>query len=157
MPPFPPHFLLMVVSVPFVMGMPEPLTEDGWEPPLDPPPSLPFPPMDGSGRIFHSDGNSSTLPPVGGMEAYCQMLMQGPVPIPESQLPWYCQCTRCQTTQGPKGDYGERGLPGKGKIKQLCNTRISVALEISFRSQKLFLSQSVIKYMKVNLTAELWK
>ncbi|XP_056229615.1 inner ear-specific collagen [Seriola aureovittata] len=112
MPTFPLHFLLMVVSLPIVVAMPEPISVDSWEPPLHPPPTVSYPPMDGPGGSFHSQGDNITEPPAGAMEAYCQMLLQGPVPVPSDQIPWFCLCTRCQSTQGPKGDRGDRGLPG---------------------------------------------
>ncbi|XP_042270102.1 inner ear-specific collagen-like [Thunnus albacares] len=103
------HFLLMAVSLSIATAMPEPFSPDGWEPPVDPPPTLPYPPMDGS---FFPDGDNMTEPPAGAMEAYCQMLLQAPVPVPPDQIPWFCLCTHCKSTEGPKGDRGDRGLPG---------------------------------------------
>lgn len=111
------HFLLMAVSLLVVMAMPEPISEDNWEPPLSPPTALPYPPMDGLGRFFYPDGDNMTEPPAGALEAYCQMLLQAPVPVPPDQIPWFCLCTHCQSSQGPKGDRGDRGLPGKQYTK----------------------------------------
>lgn len=64
---------------------------------------LSIPPTNGPGRPFYSSE-------AGSLEAYCQMLLQ--VPIPPEQIPWFCLCTHCQGNQGPKGERGERGLPG---------------------------------------------
>lgn len=47
---------------------------------------------------------------VSDQDAYCQMLLQSSVP--EQQIPWFCVCTRCQNTRGPKGNRGDEGLPG---------------------------------------------
>ncbi|XP_040901602.1 inner ear-specific collagen [Toxotes jaculatrix] len=110
MPNFPLHFLLMVVSLPIIMAMPEPLSPDGWEPPLHPPPTPAYPPVDSPGRSFYPVGDNETELPAGTLEAYCQMLLQ--IPLPPDQIPWFCLCTHCQSTQGPKGDQGDRGLPG---------------------------------------------
>ncbi|GLD53461.1 inner ear-specific collagen-like protein [Lates japonicus] len=106
------HFLLMVGSLPVVVAMPEPLPPDGWENPLPPPPTPPYPPMGGPGRSFYPVGENVTDPPAGAMEAYCQMLLQAPVPAPLDHIPWFCLCTHCQSAKGPKGDRGDRGLPG---------------------------------------------
>ncbi|KAM7398760.1 hypothetical protein PAMP_018075 [Pampus punctatissimus] len=96
------HFLFMAGSLLVVTAMPEPFSPDGWEPPLEPPQILPYSPMD----------SNMTEPPAGAMEAYCQMLLQSPVPVPLDQIPWFCLCTHCKGTKGPKGDRGDRGLPG---------------------------------------------
>lgn len=95
--------LLMVVSLPVALAMPEP--------PLPPPPPPTYPPFDGP-RRFYPAGDNMTGPPDGGMEAFCQMLLQAPVPVPPEQIPWFCLCTQCQSNPGPKGDRGDRGLPG---------------------------------------------
>lgn len=87
------YFLLVAVNLPVFMAMPEP--------------------MDGPGRFMYPGGNNMTEPPAGDLEAYCQMLLQGPVPLPPDQIPWFCLCTHCQSKQGPKGDRGDRGPPGK--------------------------------------------
>lgn len=113
MPTFPQCFLLTTVSLTVVMAMPEPISEDSWEPPLGTPPPLPYPPVDGPGRFFYPDGDNTTEPPARALEAYCQMLLQAPVPVPPNQIPWFCLCTHCQSSQGPKGERGDRGLPGK--------------------------------------------
>nr|XP_046244164.1 inner ear-specific collagen isoform X2 [Scatophagus argus] len=113
MPTFPVHFLLVAVSLPVVMAMPEPISSDGWQPPLSTPPTPPYPPMDGPGRSFYPVGDNMTEPPAGTLEAYCQMLLEAPVPVPPDQIPWFCLCTQCQSRQGPKGDRGDRGLPGR--------------------------------------------
>lgn len=110
------YFLLVAVHVPTFIAMPEPISED-WDHPLSPPsastpPPPPYPPMDGPAR-FYPNGENMTEPPAGDLEAYCQMLLQGPVPLPPDQVPWFCLCTHCQSSQGPKGDRGDRGLPGK--------------------------------------------
>lgn len=112
------YFLLVVVSLPVFMAMPEPISEDNWDEQPSPPffstpPAPPYPPMDGPGRFMYPGGNNMTEPPAGDLEAYCQMLLQGPVPLPPDQIPWFCLCTHCQSRQGPKGDRGDRGLPGK--------------------------------------------
>ncbi|CAK6983891.1 inner ear-specific collagen-like [Scomber scombrus] len=88
----------MAVSLSIVMAMPEPLSPDGWEPPVNPPPLLPFPTIDGP-------GHNMTELPTGAMESYCQMQSQ-------DQMPWFCLCTQCKNSEGPKGDRGDRGLPG---------------------------------------------
>lgn len=101
------YFLLVAVHVPTFNAMPE-----DWEPPVvSSPPPPPYPPMDGPGR-FYLNGENMTEPPTGDLEAYCQMLLQGPEPLPPDQVPWFCLCTHCQSSQGPKGDRGDRGLPG---------------------------------------------
>ncbi|XP_070761307.1 complement C1q and tumor necrosis factor-related protein 9 [Enoplosus armatus] len=97
------------------MAMPEPgqISLGSWEaPPPAPPPTPPYPPMDGPGRSFYPVEDNITEPPAGALEAYCQMLLQAPVPVPQNQIPWFCLCTHCQSTLGPKGDRGDRGLPG---------------------------------------------
>lgn len=96
------HFLLMTVSLAVVMAMPEP--------PLDPPP---YPTLDGPGRFFYSAGDNVTGPPAGALEAYCQVLLQAPVPVPPDQIPLFCRCSHCQSSEGPKGDRGDRGQPGE--------------------------------------------
>ncbi len=113
MPTFPPYFMLMVVSLPIVMAMPEPISEEGWEPSANTPPTLPYPPVDSPGRSFHFVGDNETDPPAEALEAYCQMLLQSPSPVPPEHMPWFCLCTHCQSSQGPKGDRGDRGPPGK--------------------------------------------
>lgn len=100
------HHFLLTVSLAVVMAMPEPTSEDGWEPP--------HPPVDGPGHFLYSAGDNVTEPPAGALEAYCQMLLQAPVPVPPDQIPWFCRCTHCQSSEGPKGDRGDRGLPGEG-------------------------------------------
>lgn len=111
------HFLLMASSLAVVMAMPEPISEEGWVPPIGTPPMPPYPPMDASGPFFYPDGDNMTQPPAGALEAYCQMLLQAPVPIPPEQIPWFCLCTHCQSSQGPKGERGDWGQPGKQHTK----------------------------------------
>lgn len=108
----PPHrCLLVALFLPVLVAMPEPVAEEGWDPPDGTPPMpLSIPPMNGPGRPFYSNQENSTDPPAGSLEAYCQMLLQ--VPVPSDQIPWFCLCTNCQNNQGPKGDRGDRGLPG---------------------------------------------
>uniref|UniRef100_UPI0037E75B47 complement C1q and tumor necrosis factor-related protein 9 n=1 Tax=Semicossyphus pulcher TaxID=241346 RepID=UPI0037E75B47 len=106
------HFLLMALSVPVAVAMPEPLSSDNWEAPFPAPPTPSYPPMDSPGSSLVPVGENMTEPPAGDLEAYCQMLLQAPVPIPTDQIPWFCMCTQCQSSQGPKGDRGDRGLPG---------------------------------------------
>lgn len=104
-------YLLVALFLPVVMAMPEPVSEGSWEPPDGTPPMpLSIPPMNGPGRPFYHNRDNSTDPPAGSLEAYCQMLLQ--VPVPSDQIPWFCLCTHCQNNQGPKGDRGDRGLPG---------------------------------------------
>ncbi|XP_049916587.1 complement C1q tumor necrosis factor-related protein 7 [Epinephelus moara] len=105
---FPLHFLLLVVPV--VMAMPEPFYSGDGESPRFLPPMPPYPPMDGPEH--YPDGDNMTGPPDGAVEAYCQMLLQGPEPVPADHIPWYCLCTHCKSSQGPKGDRGDRGPPG---------------------------------------------
>ncbi|KAM9852918.1 uncharacterized protein ACBR49_003791 [Aulostomus maculatus] len=81
------------------------------EPPLNPPPTPPFPPMDGPQRYYHM-GENMTETPFGTIEAHCKMLLEAPVPVPPDQIPWFCLCTQCKSNPGPKGDRGDRGLPG---------------------------------------------
>lgn len=105
------HCLLVALFLPVLMAMPEPVSEEGWEPPDGSPPMpLSIPPMHGPGRPFYHNRDNSTDPPAGSLEAYCQMLLQ--VPVPSDQIPWFCLCTHCQNNQGPKGDRGDRGPPG---------------------------------------------
>ncbi|XP_056138910.1 complement C1q and tumor necrosis factor-related protein 9 [Lampris incognitus] len=67
----------------------------------------------GPGRSFHDeDWANMTLPPQEESEVYCRMLLEAPVPPPADQVPWFCICTRCQGTLGPKGDRGDRGPSG---------------------------------------------
>lgn len=100
------HFLVMGLSLPVAMAMPEA--------PLQAPSTPPYPPMEGPGRVFDSEGENMTEPPPGDLEAYCQMLLQ--VPVPPDQVPWFCMCTQCQSTPGPKGDQGDRGLTGTSEV-----------------------------------------
>ena len=66
------HFLLLAVSLPVVMAMPEPVSTETWEPPPGPaPPLLPFPPMD---DLY---GDNMTVPAAGALQAYCQALQPG--------------------------------------------------------------------------------
>ncbi|XP_067307521.1 complement C1q and tumor necrosis factor-related protein 9 [Pseudorasbora parva] len=44
--------------------------------------------------------------------AYCQMILDAPVPPTADQVPWYCICSACSGNRGQKGDRGDRGLPG---------------------------------------------
>ncbi|KAM4627688.1 uncharacterized protein ACJ7VT_002641 [Polymixia lowei] len=67
------------------------------------------PPMGPPGRSFHDNHDSNTT----YHEAYCQALMEAPVPPPVGQMPWFCVCSHCKGTQGPKGEQGGRGLPGR--------------------------------------------
>ncbi|XP_072318251.1 uncharacterized protein [Eucyclogobius newberryi] len=59
-----------------------------------------------------SDGNSSFVPD-DAQDAYCQLLLQSPVPVSPEQIPLHCICSHCKGTQGPKGDQGDRGMPGQ--------------------------------------------
>ncbi|KAJ0064063.1 hypothetical protein NL108_018048 [Boleophthalmus pectinirostris] len=58
------------------------------------------------------NGDNSTFVPDESMGAYCEVLLQSPVPVPPDQIPWFCICSHCKGTHGPKGDRGDRGLPG---------------------------------------------
>lgn len=93
------------------MAMPEPISDDSWEPPAGTPPT-PFsiPRLNVPGRLLYHKGDNTTDPQVTSLEAYCQMLLQ--VPVPSDQIPWFCLCTHCQNNHGPKGDHGDRGPPG---------------------------------------------
>ncbi|XP_041658903.1 otolin-1-like [Cheilinus undulatus] len=51
--------------------------------------------------------------PYGSESAYCDYLMNQPVPPPMDQIPFYCICSHCKGTVGPKGDSGDRGPPGQ--------------------------------------------
>lgn len=44
--------------------------------------------------------------------AICDMLLNAPTPVPVDQIPLFCFCSHCKGTVGPKGDHGNRGLPG---------------------------------------------
>ncbi|KAL0199720.1 hypothetical protein M9458_002907 [Cirrhinus mrigala] len=45
--------------------------------------------------------------------SYCDMLLEAPVPPPMDQMPWFCVCLQCKGGPSfPKGDKGDRGLPG---------------------------------------------
>ncbi|XP_059188127.1 collagen alpha-1(X) chain-like [Centropristis striata] len=46
----------------------------------------------------------------GALQDHCQQLLQDGVP-PED-IPWFCLCSQCPSSLGPKGDPGARGLPG---------------------------------------------
>lgn len=44
---------------------------------------------------------------------YCNMILEAPVPPTADQVPWFCTCTLCKgTNSAPKGERGDRGLPG---------------------------------------------
>ncbi|XP_051254936.1 inner ear-specific collagen isoform X2 [Dicentrarchus labrax] len=106
------HLLLMAIPLPVVTATPAPISEEGWEPPFGTPPTPPYPPMNGPRLNFYPDVVNATEAPAGALEAYCQTLLQAPVPLPADQIPWFCLCTYCQSSKGPKGDRGDRGLPG---------------------------------------------
>ena len=44
--------------------------------------------------------------------AICDILLNAPVPPPVDQIPFFCICSHCRGTVGPKGDRGDRGPPG---------------------------------------------
>lgn len=103
--------LLVALFLPPFLAMPEPISDDRWEPPAGTPPvPVSVPRMNVPGRLLYHSGDNSTDPPAASLEAYCQMLLQ--VPVPSDQIPWFCLCTHCQNNHGPKGDRGDRGLPG---------------------------------------------
>lgn len=105
------HCLLVALFFPVFMAMPEPISDDNWEPPAETPPMpLSIPRLNGPGHLFYHNGDNTTGPPAGYLEAYCQLLLQ--VPVPSDQIPWFCLCSQCQNNHGPKGDRGDRGLPG---------------------------------------------
>lgn len=56
---------------------------------------------------------NSTVVPDSAMDGYCQIILQSPVALPPSEIPWNCICSHCQGTIGPKGDRGDRGIPGR--------------------------------------------
>ncbi|CAL9684571.1 unnamed protein product [Knipowitschia caucasica] len=56
---------------------------------------------------------TSNFIPDESKDAYCEMLLQSPVPVPPETAPWFCICSHCKGTTGPKGDRGDRGLPGR--------------------------------------------
>lgn len=44
---------------------------------------------------------------------FCNMILEAPVPPTADQVPWFCTCTLCKSpSDGPKGERGDRGLPG---------------------------------------------
>lgn len=90
------HFLLMAVSLPMVVVMSQQLDYPGPSPP----------------EGFPISGNFTDL---SDMEAYCQMLLLSP--IHPDEIPWFCMCTKCKSNPGPKGDRGDRGLPGRTLTK----------------------------------------
>ncbi|XP_061072517.1 collagen alpha-1(X) chain [Conger conger] len=45
-------------------------------------------------------------------KSYCEMLLSGPEPPPIESLPWFCICSHCKGTVGPKGEHGDKGPPG---------------------------------------------
>ncbi|XP_068172695.1 complement C1q and tumor necrosis factor-related protein 9B-like isoform X2 [Antennarius striatus] len=96
MPACSPHLLLMAVSIPIVMAMPEPTT-----------PVIPYPEMSDQRNIF-PDGDNMTYP--GDMDTSCQMLMNN---FPLAEFLGLCMCKKCPSHPGPKGDRGDRGLPGR--------------------------------------------
>ena len=105
------HCLLLALLLPVVVAMPEPVSEETWRPPGGAPPlPLSMPPTNGPGRPFFHSGDNRSEPLAGSLEAYCQTLLQ--VPVPSEQVPWFCLCTHCHNQQGPKGEAGDRGLPG---------------------------------------------
>ena len=64
------------------------------------------------GKSFAGGMGQNVSLPEEMTEAYCQMLLDSPVPLPADQVPWFCICYHCQGSHGPKGDRGERGLSG---------------------------------------------
>ncbi|KAG9338500.1 hypothetical protein JZ751_025735 [Albula glossodonta] len=74
--------------------------------------------------------------------AFCDVLMDSPVPPPIESIPWYCVCSRCKGTMGPKGDRGDRGLPGnhastqlRHKLLFLHEVQVALGLEVSQGSE----------------------
>ncbi|XP_033832534.1 otolin-1 [Periophthalmus magnuspinnatus] len=59
--------------------------------------------------VPEGDLNSTSVPSE-AVEAFCEVLLQSP--LPPDQIPWYCICSHCKGTKGPKGDRGDRGLTG---------------------------------------------
>lgn len=61
-------------------------------------------------RIFETSDPALPLIPDPTM---CDMLLNGPVPVPIDQIPIFCLCSHCKGTMGTKGDRGDRGPVGK--------------------------------------------
>ncbi|XP_007240730.2 inner ear-specific collagen-like [Astyanax mexicanus] len=83
----------------------------------------PVPPPSDIYSLTKSSGSSRTLTGVNDTQgspsadspdlAYCNMILEAPIPPTADQVPWFCTCTLCKGgTKGPKGDKGDRGLTG---------------------------------------------
>lgn len=53
--------------------------------------------------------SSPELPPLPDPEFCDRMLTSG---VPMDQIPFFCLCTHCKGTMGPKGDRGDMGPQG---------------------------------------------
>ncbi|XP_072296395.1 uncharacterized protein [Eucyclogobius newberryi] len=42
----------------------------------------------------------------------CDVLLNSPIPISISEIPFFCLCSHCKATTGPKGERGDQGLTG---------------------------------------------
>ncbi|XP_059931839.1 complement C1q and tumor necrosis factor-related protein 9 [Gadus macrocephalus] len=116
--------LMHLVFFSLTTAMPDPSTPAPFPPDNDqfppfPPENDQFPPFplppgmeDLGGKSFEGGMGQNVSLPGEQTEAYCQMLLDSPVPLPADQVPWFCICFHCQGRHGPKGDPGERGLSG---------------------------------------------
>lgn len=72
----------------------------------------PGPNMTGNNmRMLLPDGTNSPILPEPDT-TICDLLFSAPVPPSIDQIPLFCICSHCKGTTGPKGDSGDRGLPG---------------------------------------------
>ncbi|CAJ1073063.1 inner ear-specific collagen-like [Xyrichtys novacula] len=62
-------------------------------------------------RMFDDVGMGPDMPYIPDT-SMCDMMMNQAVPPPMDQIPYFCLCTHCKGTVGPKGDPGDRGPPG---------------------------------------------
>lgn len=80
------------------------------------PKGYPFPPDSGA----NSQGSRMfDMPDL----TYCNMILEAPVPPTADQVPWFCTCSLCKgASGGPKGERGDRGLPGNDAFTYSCGS-----------------------------------
>ncbi|KAL6468288.1 hypothetical protein MHYP_G00239650 [Metynnis hypsauchen] len=76
-------------------------------------PPMPIPSDKGPTVLRALPGTNTTAADAPDL-AYCNMILEAPIPPTADQVPWFCTCTLCKGgSKGPKGDRGDRGLPGQ--------------------------------------------